>query len=333
MFVEKENTLNESDSQAEYQCRKALASAGFAFGEAPATFHWSQLVNPSGDKKAAIAAYEALLDEEPENKSALEGLAFIYQTKGDQDKSLLYRRRLREVESMAIGIDTLTYPEVISYLLARTGEAESPVRVPTVYIAAHYDHYATAYDVYLSESLKYCGPELIRGQLQKSAKDRSDLSVLDIGCGTGLVAQEIQTFASAIDGVDVSQNILDIASNKNLYRNLINADYLDYLDAMPAAYDLIVAADVLNYEGDLLAPFQKIADSLEADGLFVFTVESGHKQDYLLRNTGRFQHRKNYILDIAKQTGLTVENQDDAIIRVDCGQDVESLVFTLRKAG
>jgi len=50
--------------------------------------------------------------------------------------------------------------------------------------------------------------------------------VLDVGAGTGLVAEALRTggFAGNIDAVDLSRAMLDVAARKGVYRDLIEAD-------------------------------------------------------------------------------------------------------------
>lgn len=334
MFVVRENSLNESDSRAEQLCRQSMARAGFAFGDSPATFHWSQLVNPAGDKKAAIAAYEALLLEEPENKSALEGLAFIYQTLGNVEQASKYRRSLREVEAKAIGLDVQAHPEAVSFLLAKTGEAPQPDRVPSAYVQAHFDQYADGFDSQLCEQLKYQAHLLVEEECNRIVSEngsKDGLSVLDIGCGTGLTGQAIYQLFSIIDGVDLSEKMLGVAAEKNVYSNLKNANYQEYLATCDKSYNVVTASDVLIYEGDLKDTLLFVRKALKNEGHFIFTVEKGYTETYCLRNTGRFQHNHEYIIDLARDCGFKVEISKEVKLRVNDGQAVIGYLFTLRK--
>ena len=116
---------------------------------------------------------------------------------------------------------------------------------------------------------------------------------LDIGCGTGLVAESIRSNCSetvVLDGCDASKGMLRIASEKKIYRSLVNCD----IHAMPfaaASYDLITAAGVLVGSKDRQLAgnpdhraIPEIARLIKPNGFFVFTVscrvwETDHK-DY-----------------------------------------------------
>ncbi len=331
MFVVKENTLNESDSQAEYLCRQALADAGFAFGNPPATFHWSQLINPAGDKQAAVQAYESLLHEEPENKSALEGLAYIYQVMGFQDKAQVYRKKLRQVELKEMGINANESPECLSYVLAKTGESSQPDRVPNEYVSAHFDQYADTFELHLCEKLAYQGHMLLKAEMQSLALDARHTNVLDIGCGTGLTGEVIEALCTKIDGVDLSEKMLAQAASKNIYASLKKQDYLEYLNECQEKYQVITASDVLVYVGDLRDSFNAVKKALSKNGYFIFSVEKAEKDAYCLRNTGRFQHSASYIEQLAEECGFDIVNRLEVVLRINAGQDVDSFVFTLKR--
>lgn len=58
--------------------------------------------------------------------------------------------------------------------------------------------------------------------------------VLDVGAGTGLIAEALGDVV--VDGIDISQDMLDVAGNKGLYRNRICADLTQTLDIADGAY-------------------------------------------------------------------------------------------------
>ena len=73
--------------------------------------------------------------------------------------------------------------------------------------------------------------------------------VLDVGAGTGLVAaqMEAQMPGVTMDAVDISQEMLDVAGAKGLYRARIQADLTQVLPIQDAAYDGLVSAGVFTH--------------------------------------------------------------------------------------
>lgn len=330
MFVEKENNLNETESHAEKACRQALANAGFAFGT-PASFHWSQLINPRGDKRAAIEAYKTLLTEEENSKSALEGLAYLYQVMGNQNEAQYYRKKLKQVEVSEYGILENDAAEVVEYLLAKTGEAEKPARVPETFVSAHFDKYAEIFDVSLTEQLQYAGPQLILNQLESFGNvNNKKLNVVDLGCGTGLVGIALSQYASNLVGVDLSPKMLEKAAERDCYSELISSDIEAYLKSQQNSFDLACAGEVFNYYGDLSSVFESVKNALSPAGLFIFTVEAYDHEEFKLCNTGRFQHHSDYVKGIAKKSGFEVLNEESVVLRKERDKAVNGLIYCLR---
>jgi len=331
MFTEKEYSMTESGSKAETECRQALAQSGYAFGVTPASFHWSQLINPLGDKALALLAYETLIEQEPDNKAALEGIAYLYQIQGQADMASQYRQKLREVEARDSGIDEDSIEEVVSYLMARTGEAEQPDIAPLAYTKSHFDRYADSFDDHLVGKLEYCGPKLIKEKLDDIDPIFHFKSVLDLGCGTGLLGKELSEKHKNITGVDISGKMLSKAKSLGVYQSLSENDINTFLEESTEQYSVIVAADVLIYLGDLEPTFKLAFKNLKENGVLVFTTENSETVDVVLRNTGRYQHSSNYINKLATDFGFSKLSEESVQLRKEDGQYVDSTLYVLCK--
>ena len=84
----------------------------------------------------------------------------------------------------------------------------------------------------------------------------------DLGCGTGLMGPLLRPHVSGrLEGVDLSQGMVDKARAKGCYDHLAVEELVAYLDGSAGqegvqcggsgGYDLLVAADVFVYIGDL----------------------------------------------------------------------------------
>ena len=330
MIREYGNNLTESGSRAEVACRQALARAGFAYGHTPASFHWSQLVNPRGDKSAAIEAYMELLRQEPENRSALQGLAYLYQIAGRQDQARQYRRRLFEVEASQYGVNEPALTDIVNYLLAKTGDAELPDRMPSALIQKHFDNYADYFEDHLTDQLEYCVPQLIESFLNEHIILLNTVKLLDIGCGTGLVAERLQAVVGTIDGLDISEKMLAKAKVRGIYSQLVQADFTATDASIDNDYSLIIAADALNYQGQLSPVFENVNKWLSVGGTFIFTVEKSENKNISLRFTGRFQHSPKYIDKIAAQHQFEKLHEQEVILRREQGQAVIGMLYCLK---
>lgn len=86
--------------------------------------------------------------------------------------------------------------------------------------AEHYDDWAASYNNDLLKKYGYCAHQIAARAFAKAMKDPS-VAVLDVGCGTGLAAQELASVGfETIDGVDVSKNMLEEARKTGVYRTL-----------------------------------------------------------------------------------------------------------------
>jgi len=94
-----------------------------------------------------------------------------------------------------------------------------------------YNKWAESYDTYV-ESLDYNGPKNIVSYFQKLLKtnivnNNQKLKILDFGCGTGKVGEEIKKNINIpyfLEGVDISENMLELARQKNVYNKITNID-------------------------------------------------------------------------------------------------------------
>jgi|GEM_PF-3092359 len=105
-----------------------------------------------------------------------------------------------------------------------------------------HDSWALTYEEEVA-AVNYQAPELLA---ETALKFKASGHYLDIGCGTGLVGAAIMRRKQEgiyIDGCDLSEPMLKIATQKNIYRSLTCCDVFDmpYADSV---YDLAIAAGV-----------------------------------------------------------------------------------------
>ena len=82
---------------------------------------------------------------------------------------------------------------------------------------ALYRKWASTYDSDFAHRNKYVYPKSIATICANQVDTTSQLSILDIGCGTGIVGTCLSELlpASTIDGVDISPEMLHVASTKS----------------------------------------------------------------------------------------------------------------------
>lgn len=136
---------------------------------------------------------------------------------------------------------------------------------------AYYAEFAATYDDDFADALGYHYPKAIASIYHDQATDR-DVPIADIGCGTGLVAEALGRAVGEIDGVDISEEMLEVAKGKGLYRATIRADLMADMGVIRNGYGAVVSAGTFttgHLGPDRLEPLLEIA---RAGALFVIGV-------------------------------------------------------------
>ncbi|MCR6630011.1 MAG: methyltransferase domain-containing protein [Magnetospirillum sp.] len=194
-----------------------------------------------------------------------------------------------------------------------------------------FDDYADRFDHALVDKLDYRAPQLLADALARTIERRGGLAVMDVGCGTGLAAPLLKPYAARLDGVDLSPAMVARAAERGLYDELVVGELVSVLRDRAEAYDLVVAADVLVYLGDLEPVMRAARAALKPGGAFAFTVErTGDAETYLLGPKQRYAHAADYVAGTAALAGFAVALLEEAVPRRDGGHDVPGLVVVLR---
>ncbi|WP_026622012.1 class I SAM-dependent methyltransferase [Ensifer sp. WSM1721] len=223
--------------------------------------------------------------------------------------------------------------------LALLGAVDTPEQPPSPYVERLFDDYAERFDRALVEKLHYSVPEELAALIER-AGGRHFRHVVDLGCGTGLFGERIRGRADVLEGFDLSANMLAKAENKAIYDRLGQAD-LSLAPERSGVFgtlaagraDLVSAADVLMYLGNLESVFV-IADHLLAPGgLFAFSVEDGGMIDsFVLRSSLRYAHSEAYVVSRCTASGLSIVAVERSTIRRDAGHPVAGILFIARKS-
>jgi predicted TPR repeat methyltransferase len=220
--------------------------------------------------------------------------------------------------------------------LARLGALASEEAITDSYVRALFDDYAPKFDLHLTKSLAYRGPELIADALRRACSKlireyRFGLT-LDLGCGTGLMAQALEGLCASIEGVDLSPRMLEKAEKTKLYDALHEGELVAFLDGRGTSEaDLIVAADVFVYMAALDAVFREAHQVLKRDGLFAFTVQAHEGEGFILGEDARYAHSEAYLRELADKAGFTMVIVECISTREDRGVPVPGVLVVLQR--
>ena len=125
-------------------------------------------------------------------------------------------------------------------------------------VADRYDAWAKGYDEDLA-SWSYQAPAVVAEIVMSRQPDAG--SVLDVGCGTGLVGRELRArgFAGQILGLDISQASLEIAQEGGAYDSVERADLQERLPFDDDSVDALVCVGVMTYLPEVEAVWREFA--------------------------------------------------------------------------
>lgn len=222
--------------------------------------------------------------------------------------------------------------------LARLGRRVPAQAMSEAYVAGLFDEYAPRFERHLTQSLAYRGPALIMTALDAAAPAWAGLRVLDLGCGTGLMGEAIRPRAAWLAGCDLSAAMVEVAMGRGVYDRVETGELVEVLRREPeGSLDLVTAADVLVYVGDLEAVFAAVSVALRRGGVFAFTSQTfaeGQEPEggSAIGEDLRFRHGERHVRSGASSHGLEVMRLVRDWERRERGEPLPGLVVVCRKA-
>lgn len=235
----------------------------------------------------------------------------------------------------ALAVDPEDYGG-IRVRLASMGRGAVPKTASRAYVATLFDQNADMFDFILVDQLGYDVPFKLHDALMEYCPRETFHEMLDLGCGTGLSGDALEDLVTVKTGVDLSENMIEIAHEKGEYNHLFVGDVVDFIIKAKQKWNLIVATDVLPYMGDIELFFSGVANSLEAEGVFGFSTETlslneFHNLDYKVGPHQRFAHQQSYISRVLENNKLNIVSVDDITVRAEQGEPVFGQLYLARK--
>lgn len=283
----------------------------------------ARAMSASGDALKAIGIFTDLLLQQPSNPALLSA-RMQASLSAQQTESAI-----RDGEAlMALQPESALHP----YYLA-IARGETPKTQPAEVVASLFDSYATQYDRLWVVQLHYQLPRDVAQMIHQWHPDREE-DVLDLGCGTGLLGACLGPINGLLVGVDLSVEMLKLASRHHVYDSFRHVNLTDALTATPNdQYHIIAALDVLGYVGDLEPVIANAYRILLPGGRFIFSCECGVEggADYSLQPTYRYQHQRPYLERLLVEAGFEEINIEERVLRFDSDQPVQGFLVTARK--
>ena len=219
----------------------------------------------------------------------------------DQDK--LLEAKLNYKKAIELKGDSKKFKHIFDALTGKTTNF-----APREYVEVLFDNYAINFENSLVNKLEYKTPNKIVEMIVAKNPNIQLGSVLDLGCGTGLIGDEIKKYCSNLEGVDLSKLMLEKASAKNIYDKLEHKDIVEYLSTEDLDFNYFISSDVFVYVGNLSEIFRLIKSRNKSKGKFVFSTEHTDRDGFFLEQTGRYSHSKKYIESLCNKFGYKLSH-------------------------
>ncbi len=254
----------------------------------------------------AKACFQRVLEIDPDHAMANHEMGNYYMKSGDKENAIAcFKKYLSLAPEDHCGARLK-----LSYLDA----GEMPARQPEQLVIETYEKKARTWDNDVERAdIAFLGPKHIQQAVNQQLAEQSELTILDIGCGTGLCGPFLKPVATTLHGVDLSDHMLNIARKKGLYDDLVCDDLAHFIKTCNNQYDLIVASGVLIFFGDLSDLMLGVAGQLKSNGWFIFTLYKSNEADIEIRDNMHFAHSEEYIRKTVEQSGLKLVGVEQVI--------------------
>ena len=222
---------------------------------------------------------------------------------------------------------------VLHHLAACEGSA-MPQRASDDYVEHEFDAFAATFDTTLAR-LNYRAPQAVAEAVARALPPAAQqFDIVDLGCGTGLCGPLLEPWARTLTGCDLSTGMLMRAGDRGVYHDLRKAELTAFMREHPAAYDLAVSADTLNYFGELSEVAQAVHATLRPNGVLVFTLEAlppGDTGVVRLMPHGRYAHDGAHARRVFEAAGLVVDAPESVVLREENKIPVQGWLVTARR--
>ncbi|VEH37077.1 protein with TPR motifs (protein-protein interaction motif) [Legionella sainthelensi] len=272
-----------------------------------------------GHLNEAILHFEHITRLESTHTSTLNNLAAIYIKMEQKEKAREYLERALEINPK----------DTISAHMLHAINGDTQAQTTPEYAHNLFNNYALYYDQHMKGTLHYSIPQHI-ARIVHQLELPINIHTLDLGCGTGLTGIVLREVSKYLVGVDIAAKMLAQAKEKQIYDNLFEAEINQFLLQNKNSYDLIVAADVLPYFGELESLFHSIHLHLRRPGYFIFTAEISTSTPWHLETSARFSHHPDYISQLAQQHDFQLLKLEKIPARKQNNQLLEVMLYVLK---
>jgi len=274
----------------------------------------------------ALAGFDRVLALDPQNAVAWTNRGNVFQAQKRLEEAVAcYDRALSLQPDLETAQQNRFYVQL---------ELRQVSRIDARALRETFDEISPRFDALMVNKLQYRGHLQLRTLAERIiAHLAPPLSILDLGCGTGLVGETFKDLAvgGRLDGIDLAPRMIEAARARGVYDDLILDDLETALAVPGRSYDLILSADTMVYLGDLAPTFSGVAKRLVPGGFYIFAVEAKTADGWEQTPANRFRHSEAYLRAEAARAGLAFAGSMETVLRLEADEPVAGLVAAVSK--
>ena len=217
-----------------------------------------------------------------------------------------------------------------------------------------YTSFARVYDTFMDNVPYYDWANYLQDLLREY--DIWDGLILDLGCGTGSMAEELAKRGYDMIGVDNAEEMLEIAMEKRMesgYDILYLLQDMREFELYGTVRGIVSVCDSVNYiteDEDLLEVFRLVNNYLDPMGVFIFDFNTVYKYETVIGDTTIAENREdcsfiwdNYYYEDEQineyQLSLFIKEEDSDLYRkyqethFQRAYDLETIQRLIKKSG
>jgi 2-polyprenyl-6-hydroxyphenyl methylase/3-demethylubiquinone-9 3-methyltransferase len=119
----------------------------------------------------------------------------------------------------------------------------------------------------------------------KKHSDIADKKILDVGCGAGLLSEELAKAGAQVSGIDMAADLIRVAMEHSVKNNLqINYQHdniENHAALYPETFDIITCLELIEHVPNPQAIITACSKALKADGLFFISTINRNLQSFV----------------------------------------------------
>ena len=108
------------------------------------------------------------------------------------------------------------------------------------------------------------------------------LTILDVGCGGGLVCEPLARLGATVTGIDAGEKAIAVAQDHAAQNNLDITYKCETSDDHEGQYDVVLALEIIEHMDDVAAFVASVCKLVKKDGLVIFSTLNRTAKSYAL---------------------------------------------------